>query len=70
MASYRIVSADDHIVEPADLWTTRLELRFSDRAPHIVREGNSDWWHCEGMRLIGMAITGAQTGSDSRPPKT
>ena len=69
MASYRIVSADDHIVEPADLWTTRLESSFRDRAPHIVREGSSDWWHCEGIRLIGMAITGAQTGKRFETPE-
>ena len=28
-------SADGHVVEPADLWTTRMDKRFRDRAPRI-----------------------------------
>ena len=56
MAGYRIISADDHIVEPQDLWTTRLDSKFRDQAPRIMREEGSDWWYCEGRKLIGMAI--------------
>jgi hypothetical protein len=26
------VSADGHVVEPGDLWTTRIDRRFRDRA--------------------------------------
>jgi predicted TIM-barrel fold metal-dependent hydrolase len=33
-----IVSADDHVVEPAHLWTSRLPQKFQDRAPRLVRE--------------------------------
>ena len=29
------VSADGHVVEPADLWTTRMDKRFRDRAPYV-----------------------------------
>jgi len=25
------ISADSHVVEPADLWTTRMDRRFRDR---------------------------------------
>lgn len=31
--TYRIVSADSHFVEPADLFTSRVAARFRDRAP-------------------------------------
>ena len=36
MGDYRIISADNHVFEPRDLWTTRLEPKFRDRAPRIV----------------------------------
>ena len=36
-ADILIVSPDDHLVEPADLWTSRLPKRFHDAGPRIVR---------------------------------
>jgi hypothetical protein len=33
-----IVSADDHVVEPANLWSSRLPARFVDAGPRVVRE--------------------------------
>jgi len=38
MAAERIVSADSHVVEPADVWTARIEPRFADRAPPVIRK--------------------------------
>jgi predicted TIM-barrel fold metal-dependent hydrolase len=34
----RIISVDDHVVEPPDLWTSRLPARDRDRGPRVVRE--------------------------------
>lgn len=34
----RIISVDDHVVEPPELWTSRLPGRFADRCPRILRE--------------------------------
>ncbi len=35
----RIISVDDHVLEPPDLWTSRLSsARFGDRIPHIERD--------------------------------
>src|SRR5689334_10847241 len=34
----RIISVDDHVVEPPDLWTSRLPARFRERGPRLVRE--------------------------------
>jgi predicted TIM-barrel fold metal-dependent hydrolase len=33
----RIISVDDHVVEPPDLWTSRLPAKYGDRVPHIER---------------------------------
>lgn len=32
----RVVSADSHMMEPADLWETRLDRKFRDSAPRVV----------------------------------
>ncbi len=37
MAQLRVISADSHMMEPAELWTERLDRKFSDRAPHLVK---------------------------------
>ena len=34
----RIVSADDHVVEPADVWTSRLPAKYRDAGPRVVRD--------------------------------
>ena len=33
----RIVSADDHVVEPPDVFTSRLPAKYRDIGPHVVR---------------------------------
>jgi predicted TIM-barrel fold metal-dependent hydrolase len=33
----RIISVDDHVVEPPTLWTDRLPSKYGDRIPHIER---------------------------------
>ena len=36
-ADILIVSPDDHLVEPADLWTSRLPKHYRDIGPRIIR---------------------------------
>lgn len=38
MSVSAVVSADDHVVEPPNLWTDRLPAKYHDRAPHVVRQ--------------------------------
>jgi predicted TIM-barrel fold metal-dependent hydrolase len=35
---YRIIDADAHMSEPFDLWTSRIDRKFRDRAPRMVNE--------------------------------
>ncbi len=35
----KIISADDHVVEPPHLWQTWLPTKFRDRGPRVVRRG-------------------------------
>ena len=34
----RIVSADDHVVEPPDVFTSRLPAKYRDIGPRVVRK--------------------------------
>jgi hypothetical protein len=34
----RIISVDDHVVEPKDLWTSRLPARYRERGPRVERK--------------------------------
>src|SRR5690348_16183924 len=61
MANYRVISSDNHVFEPPDLWTSRARPAFKDRVPQLVREYDGDWWFCNGHRTIGLSA-GAQTG--------
>ena len=61
MADYRIISSDNHVFEPRDLWVDRIEPRFRDRAPQIVNENGYDWWYCDGVKVISVQ-PGTQTG--------
>lgn len=38
MTAPGIVSADDHVVEPAHLWTSRLPQKFKERGPQLIRQ--------------------------------
>lgn len=48
-----VLSADSHVLEPPDLWTTRMQAKFRDRAPHVVKDFNGmqgDFFICEPLR--------------------
>ena len=64
MSSYRVISSDNHVFEPPDLWTNGIEPKFKDRAPVIHHEEDGDWWYCDGQKVIGtgFGFAGAQTG--------
>jgi uncharacterized protein len=59
MMQYRVISADDHVQEPADTWQARVPVRHKDRAPKVVRTENGDTWLIDGKPLgagIGLAV--------------
>src|SRR5712672_856971 len=33
----RVISADSHMMEPADLWESRLDSKFRERSPKVVK---------------------------------
>ena len=62
MGKYRVISSDDHIFETPDLWTSRIEPKYRERCPRIVRvDDGTDWWFCDGMQGMGSG-PGGQAG--------
>jgi len=47
-----LVSADSHVVEPAELWVERLPRRYRDEAPHVTRDPDN---HHLYFRAPGLA---------------
>ncbi len=45
---YRLISADTHVNEPGDLWTSRVPKRLKERVPRIERFPEGDGWVIEG----------------------
>ena len=50
-----LLSSDSHVIEPADLWTSRASARYRDRVPHLVREADADWWTAGDTRIFSLA---------------
>ncbi len=49
---YRVVSVDDHVTEPPDLFVGRLPAKFAADAPHVERDDDSnDWWVFDHERV-------------------
>ena len=69
MADYRVISSDNHVVEPVDLWTGRGESKFKDRLPHVERLEEGDWWICDGRKGFDVAGTGTLAGVRFEEPE-
>jgi len=57
-----IISVDDHVVEPPNVWVDRFPSKLRDEAPHIVdRPGHTQAWIWEGteypLSLMGSPHT-------------
>ena len=62
-------SADSHVIEPHDLWSSRLTGRYREAAPKLVREDHTDRIVCAGMNLefpVGLAAGVLRKDSEVR----
>jgi uncharacterized protein len=52
-AGLKLIDADSHLTEPANLWTSRAPAKFRDRVPQVAvddSDGQSYWW-ADGTKL-------------------
>src|SRR5262245_66499815 len=54
---YTVISVDDHLVEPPDVFEGRLPAKFADRAPRVVVTDDGDQeWEFDGVRYPQMGF--------------
>ncbi len=59
-----VISVDDHIIEPDDVWADRMPAKFKDQAPKLVRTAKSEAWVFQGKRRVTAGLT-ACAGKDN-----
>ncbi len=71
---YGLISVDDHVQEPPNLWTERLaKSRWGDSAPHLERAADGrERWVVDGQILLDgrPAISGALMADRNREAKS
>ena len=70
MTEEKIISADSHMLEPPDLWTSRIDPKYRDRAPRIFYDERRQQWFfgSEEVPLMGVApfFAADKTGEELR----
>ena len=52
-----LISVDDHLVEPPDVFNGHIPARYADRAPRVVRnDDGSDVWVFEGSTIPNVGL--------------
>ena len=60
-----LVSVDDHVVEPPDMFKQHIPQQFRDRAPRLVhKKDGTDVWVFEGRQVPNIGVNAVA----GRPP--
>src|ERR1700693_1231534 len=65
-----ILSSDSHVFEPPDLWTTRIDAAFRDRAPRMQRIDGADQLVVEADQVISGIGLISNAGARFAAPET
>jgi len=65
-----ILSSDSHVFEPPDLWTTRIDAAFRDRAPRMERIDGADQLVVEADQVISGIGLISNAGARFESPET
>jgi predicted TIM-barrel fold metal-dependent hydrolase len=62
-----LISVDDHVIEPADVWQARVPASVRDRAPRLV--DNQDAWVFDGKRVptLGLSSVAGKRSEEFSP---
>jgi uncharacterized protein len=66
---YAVADVDSHIIEPPDLWTSRVSSRWGDQVPHVRwhERRAEELWYVGNKKLFGVGAF-AQAGWREFPP--
>lgn len=70
LTDIQVIDADTHVIEPYDLWTSRLSVKkWGDRVPHVIwsEELQREMW-VTGDELLRPGTSAGQAGFDQSPP--
>jgi len=70
MVSAPVLSSDSHVFEPPDLWATRIDRAFRDRAPRIHRINGADQIVIEGNQVLSGIGLILNAGARFEAPET
>ena len=70
MTPAMILSSDSHVFEPPDLWTTRIDAAFRDRAPRMQRTDGADQLVVEADQVISGIGLISNAGARFEAPET
>src|ERR1700689_4864067 len=65
-----VLSSDSHVFEPADLWQTRIDTAFRDRAPRIQRVDGTDQIVVETDQILSGIGLISNAGARFEAPET
>ncbi len=68
--AYRLVSSDDHLIEPPDLWQARVPAKYRDASPKVVTRNGEEYWEIGGKSRARPAWYGCIAGRTAGYPKT
>jgi predicted TIM-barrel fold metal-dependent hydrolase len=51
-----LVSVDDHLIEPADMFANHVPARYRDRAPTVIKENGADTWMFDDVRARSVGL--------------
>ncbi len=56
--TYKLISADSHVVEAPDIWEKHLAAKYLDRAPKLVKdeEGGDAWQYIPGQPVAPLGL--------------
>jgi predicted TIM-barrel fold metal-dependent hydrolase len=46
-----LISVDDHVIEPANVWQDRIPAKLRDRAPKMVTEDDGEYWEYDDKKI-------------------
>ena len=65
-----VLSSDSHVFEPPDLWQTRIDRAFRDRAPRIERIDGTDQIVVEADQILSGIGLISNAGARFEAPET
>lgn len=57
-----LISVDDHVIEPPNVWVDRLPAKYLELGPHWISDEHGESWLFEGKKRIpcdAMTTSGA-----------